>query len=87
MKVFELIEALEQLPGDLDIRIAYQQSYPLTATLHNVAVEVVQFDCQDSAIVGVDDLEDDQEAACVWLAASDCPWNISPYAPRDVWNV
>jgi hypothetical protein len=78
MKISELIEQLEQqlkFEGDLEVRIAYQKSYPLAAYLESVT------------LVEADDDDERATESIVWLAASEGVYNSdSPYAPQEAWE-
>jgi hypothetical protein len=77
MKLSELIEQLEhqlKFEGDLEVRIAYQPSYPLAAYVESVT------------LVEADEDEPDTESI-VWLAASEGVYREdSPYAPKAAWE-
>lgn len=78
MKLSELIEQLQdhlKFEGDLEVRIAYQPSYPLAAYLESVS------------LVEADDDDERATESIVWLAASETvSHRHSPYAPKAAWD-
>lgn len=72
MTVAELIEVLQDADPDCNVRIAYQPTYPLRATVATVALPD----------------EMDGSEGFVWIAASaSVPYMENPYAPSDAWEV
>lgn len=82
MTVQELIDQLECQDPELEVRIAFQPSYPLAAHVANII--------SSEEIGGGEEpeLEDTIEAKpIVWLAATESVgYNENPYAPRGAWN-
>lgn len=89
MTLDELILQLQAIQEDIDpenegieIRVAYQQNYPLRASLKNVTV------------LSEGEEEGDEEAGeepsdgkkTVWLALGDIYGSESPYAPSAAWG-
>jgi len=80
MTLSELIEHLEMLREEIGeevdppVRIAYQPSWPLRASVSNVCV------------IERDD-DDPDEDTTLWIAASwSSPHDESPYAPNKAWE-
>lgn len=91
--VRDLMEHLEGLDQDAEIRVAYQQNYPLLGTLANVAAdrdvqeqvlmgEEVPVDAEMSAVEALDEATRN----IVWLAVGSAPYNENPYAPVEAWD-
>lgn len=49
MKVKELLELLEELDGDMEVNIAYQPHYPMTASANHLKVcNGISYICENS---------------------------------------
>lgn len=84
MRVNELRDALEDLDGDLEVRIGWQPSWPLRM---RVAGVVTPQDLQDIREDEYDE-EPDEAESFVWLVGSEgVDYNEHPYAPRALWEV
>ena len=80
--IAELEEARDALGGEAEVRIAYQPSWPLRATVAHVTVPG-----EDPYEEGEQACGQDSDAKMVWLAAGDSlPWDENPYAPRWAWQ-
>jgi hypothetical protein len=102
MTLDELILQLQAIQEDIDpdnegieIKCAYQQNYPLRATLKNVTVlpadeDYANEDEEDSDdYTDSDDIEAEEASEgkkVVWLALGEYYGNESPYAPSAAWG-
>lgn len=94
MKVRELIEELEAMEPEAEVRLAHQPSWPLAFTLAGVVdgsdLGGDDEDEEDGDVgpsFGYDTREDEATGpAVVWLVEGTHPWDESPYAPRAVWD-
>jgi hypothetical protein len=89
MTIDEMIEELESarddLGGDAPVRIAYQPSWPLRATVASVTVPP----SDDPAELYPDDEEaagQDNDGHVLWIAAGSAPYDENPYAPKWAWR-
>lgn len=77
MTLSELIEQLTLIAEqhedhDPEVRIAYQPSWPLRASVANVR-SITE--------------DEEAQPPVVWLTASNAaPWDESPYAPKSAWD-
>lgn len=86
MKISELMgeleEAAEDLGEDAEVRVAYQPSWPLRATLRYITVASGSTYDEDEEAPG-----QEEDTAMVWLAVGDgVPFGENPYAPRWAWQ-
>ena len=87
MTVEQLIEALSDYDSQQEVRIAFQPSWPLRATVAGVAdlEEAAEFDALDT---GVDPRDRVRGANRVFICANeDAPGDDSPYASKTLWEV
>ena len=73
MTIKELIRELQYIEedfGDLEVRVAYQPSWPLAGKIENVWMPE----------------EDEDGNQKVWLAVDSVGHAESPYAPKDAWG-
>jgi hypothetical protein len=79
----ELRDMLDDFPelGDEELKIAYQQNYPLAADIVNVTmVDEEDDDCECEYIKDCTH----QGKPQLWIATSDC--SNEPYAPKAAWR-
>lgn len=78
--IAELEQAREDLGGDAEVRIAYQQHYPMRLTVQHLTVPAEHPYADDERAPG-----QDNDADMVWLACEppDAPEN--PYGPSWAW--
>ncbi len=83
LTVADLIDALSDADPDAEIRIAYQPSWPIAASVSSVTSD---------AEARADDPDDEPRAGgrpepgVIWLACGALPYDESPYAPRGAWS-
>jgi hypothetical protein len=68
--LIEHLEAVRADAGDVDVRVAYQPSYPLRGSVEAIGLDV--------------ELGGDERV--VWIAVGSAPYAESPYAPADAWE-
>lgn len=93
MKVSELLEMLQELPGDCEVRLAQQPSYPLQMHLGGVVVEMRVPETEDSdeeceyALPGSPEvLLARADNSVVYLTEGSSVYD-TPYASRRLWDV
>lgn len=69
MKVYELIEMLQEMDPEREVMIAHQPSWPLAETVAGVVAE------------------GGEAESVVWVVAGGHHEELSPYAPREVFDV
>lgn len=86
MTIDQLIEAAEEareaLGGSAEVRIAYQQSYPLRGTLDAVTVP----EDDDPYDEGETAAGQENDGRMLWLAAGTAPYGENPYGPEWAWG-
>lgn len=80
--ISELEEAREQLGGHAQVRIAYQQSYPLRGTIARVTVP----DTEDPYDEGTRASGQDDDGHMCWIAVGSAPYSENPYGPAWAWT-
>lgn len=81
MRLSDLISQLEDLQdehGDIEVVAAYQPSYPLAGQVMGA--------CVIDDAEAEDDEPTDAAPTVAWIAVGDHPHNLSPYAPRAVFE-
>ena len=85
MTIDELISELEdaraELSGSAEVRIAYQQAYPLRGTIARVTVPEPEPYGDDESAPGQED-----DGSMLWLAAGSVSGRENPYGPAWAWN-
>lgn len=84
--VSDLIEALENMDPDAEVRLATQPTWPLAFRVACVT-DAARFDGCDHVVPQDDcpDCEADRDSSVVWIAAGEHPAD-SPYAPAEAWQ-
>jgi hypothetical protein len=89
MAIDQLIEAAtearDELGGDAEIRVAYQQNYPLRGTLQTVTVP----ESKDADYLYGEDGRasgQDEDGGFWWLAVGPVEYGENPYGPEWAWN-
>lgn len=82
----ELIEALEEAReskgGDAQVRVAYQQNYPLRGSMVTVTMPADE----DEYPEGEHALGQEQDMTMVWIALGSPPYEENPYGPEWAWG-
>jgi hypothetical protein len=85
MTIDQLIEELEaardDLGGNAEVRIAYQENWPLRGAVAAVTLPSEAPYDEDEDAPGQD--ADDKMA---WIAVGSAPYDENPYAPRWAWT-
>lgn len=88
MNINELIELLEEAKdiaphaGETEVRIAYQESYPIAGVIGAISV-ADPFDDEGDDNPGLDLSGHDGK---LWIAASPMPYGENPYGPDFAWT-
>jgi hypothetical protein len=82
MMIEQLEEAKEDLGGDAEVRVAYQQSYPLRGTVSRVTVPESDDPYGDNELA----VGQDGDAKMLWIAVGSAPYDENPYGPRWAWG-
>lgn len=99
MTIDEMIEELEdarqEMGGDTEIAVAYQETYPLRGTVARVTVPEKDDMCpgcgenrdhdEDECPGGAFD-SDSKDRELLWLAIGSADYRQSPYAPHWPWE-
>jgi hypothetical protein len=80
--ISELEQARDELGGHAEVRVAYQQNYPLRGTIARMTVPDVEnpYD-EGTAAPG-----QDGDAHMAWLAVGSAPYDENPYGPEWAWT-
>lgn len=80
--IAELEDARENLGGDAEVRVAYQENYPLRGTVARVTVP----EDEDPYDEGERAVGQDADGGMVWIAVGSAPYDENPYGPRWAWT-
>jgi hypothetical protein len=83
--IAELEEAREDLGGDAEVRVAWQQQYPLRGTVERVTVPNGP-DPDDNYDEGESAAGQENDGKFLWLAAGTVDYNENPYGPKWAWG-
>lgn len=78
----ELESAREDLGGDAEVRIAYQENYPLRGTVARVTVPEMDDPYSD----GESATGQEKDGSMVWIAVCSAPYDENPYGPAWAWT-
>jgi hypothetical protein len=81
--ISELEDAREDLGGGAEVRVAYQQSYPLRGT---VACVTIPPDPDDPYPADERAPGQEEDGRMVWLAVGSAPYRENPYGPEWAWQ-
>lgn len=99
MRLYQLMDRLEEIDDHLDgqdpeIRIAYQEAYPLAGSLRGVVLASDVAEDPEEEMPPTVELEEGEqpspesaEPEIVWLVMGSGGWDFNPYeVPRDVFD-
>lgn len=93
MTAHELAHLLLEMP-DVEVRIAYQENYPLRGRVANVVTDrtlkynaLMAEDVPEDADMSLEEELDERDEEKVWIAVSNIDsWSENPYGPSAAWT-